>query len=66
MRAVLAKSEGRMSSLRTPYQVLNVTPDAEGVVIEAAYKALIKKYHPDHWVGDRRSLLQPDTRAARR
>ncbi|TMJ16159.1 MAG: J domain-containing protein [Alphaproteobacteria bacterium] len=41
-----------MSSLRTPYQVLNVTPDAEGVVIEAAYKALIKKYHPDHWVGD--------------
>jgi hypothetical protein len=41
-----------MSSLRTPYQVLNITPDAEAVVIEAAYKALIKKYHPDLWVGD--------------
>jgi len=41
-----------MPSLRTPYQILNLSPDAEPVVIEAAYRALIKKYHPDLWVGD--------------
>lgn len=33
---------------RSPYAVLNVSPEAEPVVIEAAYRALIKKYHPDH------------------
>lgn len=32
---------------RSLYDVLNVSPEAEPVVIEAAYKALIKKYHPD-------------------
>jgi hypothetical protein len=32
---------------RNPYAVLNVAPDAEPVVIEAAYRALMKKYHPD-------------------
>ena len=34
-----------------PYQVLNVSPDAEPEVIEAAYKVLMKKYHPDRHVG---------------
>jgi curved DNA-binding protein CbpA len=29
------------------YHVLNVLPDADPVVIEAAYKALMKRYHPD-------------------
>ena len=29
------------------YSILNVSPDADSVVIEAAYKALMKKYHPD-------------------
>ncbi|MFN3943526.1 MAG: J domain-containing protein [Allosphingosinicella sp.] len=29
------------------YDVLGVTPGAEEVVIEAAYRALMKKYHPD-------------------
>lgn len=37
-----------MSSTRNHYQILNVAPDAEAVVIEAAYRALMKKYHPDH------------------
>jgi curved DNA-binding protein CbpA len=32
---------------RTLYAVLNVAPDADPAVIEAAYKALMKKYHPD-------------------
>jgi curved DNA-binding protein CbpA len=36
-----------MPASRSPYDVLNVAPDAEGVVIEAAYRALMKKYHPD-------------------
>jgi curved DNA-binding protein CbpA len=36
-----------MAAPRTHYQTLNVSPDAEAVVIEAAYRALMKKYHPD-------------------
>ncbi|HEY0148462.1 MAG TPA: J domain-containing protein [Allosphingosinicella sp.] len=36
-----------MPAARTHYQILNVAPDAEPVVIEAAYRALMKKYHPD-------------------
>lgn len=39
-----------MPGLRSLYDVLNVAPEAEPVVVEAAYKALIKKYHPDHSV----------------
>ncbi|HEX5183727.1 MAG TPA: DnaJ domain-containing protein [Allosphingosinicella sp.] len=40
-----------MGSPRNPYAVLNVTLDAEPVVIEAAYRALMKKYHPDQGAG---------------
>ena len=29
------------------YTILNVAPDADPAVVEAAYKALMKKYHPD-------------------
>jgi curved DNA-binding protein CbpA len=36
-----------MPSARNHYDTLNVSPDAEAVVIEAAYRALMKKYHPD-------------------
>jgi curved DNA-binding protein CbpA len=32
--------------------VLNVSPDADPAVIEAAYKALMKKYHPDMVIGE--------------
>jgi curved DNA-binding protein CbpA len=39
-----------MAGLRSLYDVLNVAPDAEPIVVEAAYKALIKKYHPDQAV----------------
>jgi hypothetical protein len=35
---------------RSLYDVLNVSPQAEPVVIEAAYRALMKKYHPDQAV----------------
>jgi len=30
-----------------PYRVLQVTPDAEPEVIQAAYRALARKHHPD-------------------
>jgi curved DNA-binding protein CbpA len=36
-----------MLLVRDPYQVLQVTPDAEPEVIQAAYRALARKYHPD-------------------
>jgi curved DNA-binding protein CbpA len=36
-----------MAAPRTHYAILNVAPDAEPVVIDAAYRALMKKYHPD-------------------
>ena len=36
-----------MANSRTHYDILNVSKEAEPVVVEAAYKALIKKYHPD-------------------
>ena len=34
------------------YAVLGVLPDAEDVVITAAYRALAQRYHPDKWKGD--------------
>ncbi|HMC91782.1 MAG TPA: J domain-containing protein [Allosphingosinicella sp.] len=40
-----------MAAPRTHYEILNVAPDAELVVIEAAYRALMKKYHPDQGGG---------------
>jgi curved DNA-binding protein CbpA len=67
-----------MRSHNRLYTLLNVLPDADPVVIEAAYKALIKRHHPDihrHGtiVGDRtaaelnqayQTLRDPDRRAA--
>jgi curved DNA-binding protein CbpA len=40
-----------MATQRSLYEVLNVSPAAEPVVIEAAYRALMKKYHPDQGSG---------------
>ncbi len=37
---------------RDHYQTLGVSPDAEEVVITAAYRALAQRYHPDKWGGD--------------
>src|SRR4051794_36159270 len=36
-----------MAPARSFYDILNVSHEAETVVIEAAYRALMKKYHPD-------------------
>jgi curved DNA-binding protein CbpA len=40
-----------MAAVRTHYEILNVAPGAELVVIDAAYRALMKKYHPDQGGG---------------
>jgi curved DNA-binding protein CbpA len=34
------------------YVILGVLPDAEDVVIKAAYKALVQRYHPDRFKGN--------------
>ena len=44
------------------YVVLGVLPDAEDVVIKAAYRALAQRYHPDRWVGDAAEAHQRMTR----
>jgi hypothetical protein len=32
---------------QSPFEVLGISPDAEPEVIQAAYRALARKYHPD-------------------
>jgi curved DNA-binding protein CbpA len=39
-------------SVPDPYKVLQVDPEAEDEVIEAAYRRLARKYHPDVAAGD--------------
>jgi len=41
-----------MSYTKDYYQILGVTPSAEDIVIRAAYKALVQRYHPDRYQGD--------------
>ncbi len=40
-----------MSSFTDHYQVLGLSPQAEDVVIVAAYRALASRYHPDKFTG---------------
>lgn len=40
------------------YQALGVLPDAEQIVITAAYRALAGLYHPDRWKGDKDAATQ--------
>jgi hypothetical protein len=46
----------RGSTHSTYYDVLGVTPSAEPVAISAAYRALIKKYHPDRNAGNAEAI----------
>ena len=39
---------------KTYYEILGVLPDAEDIVIRAAYRSLSQKYHPDKWTGDKK------------
>jgi curved DNA-binding protein CbpA len=41
-----------MSTQKDHYNVLGVLPNAEHIVIVAAYRALASQYHPDRWKGD--------------
>lgn len=41
-----------MTTNKDHYQILGVMPDAERIVIVAAYRALASHYHPDRWKGD--------------
>jgi hypothetical protein len=38
---------GRGDNLKDPYKILQIDPDAETAVIEAAYRGLARCYHPD-------------------
>lgn len=40
------------------YELLQITPNASEEVIKAAYKALVKKYHPDNGAIDGKEKLQ--------
>jgi curved DNA-binding protein CbpA len=46
------------------YKVLQVDPDAEHEVIEAAYRRLAKKYHPDVYKGSDREIKLRDINVA--
>ena len=48
-----------MKELRDPYKVLQVDPEADRDVIQAAYRQLARKYHPD------RGHILPDDAAGR-
>ena len=41
-----------MDSSKDHYACLGVMPNAEQIVITAAYRALARQYHPDLWKGD--------------
>ena len=41
-----------MSESIDPYATLGVLPNAEFIVITAAYRALAQRYHPDKWPND--------------
>ena len=45
-----------MSTIRDPYRVLQVDPDAEPEVVRAAYRALALKYHPDVRTGSQERM----------
>jgi molecular chaperone DnaJ len=47
----------RSSSSRDPYQVLGVAASASAVEIKAAYRALVKRHHPDAG-GDEHRILE--------
>ena len=35
------------------YAILGIMPSAEDVVVQGAYRALARRYHPDVWAGDK-------------
>ena len=47
-----------MTSLRDPFAVLGIAPTAEPAVVDAAYRALARLYHPDVAGGDSTQRMQ--------
>jgi len=43
---------GFLSTDFDAYRTLQVLPDADDIVVEAAFRALARRYHPDNHVGD--------------
>ena len=37
--------------IRSPFEVLGVSPGCEPEVVDAAFRAMMKKYHPDRQLG---------------
>ena len=40
------------------YEILEISPNASDEVIEKAYKALAKRYHPDSWPADQKKFAE--------
>ena len=38
--------------MKNPYEILGISPSASDDEVKAAYKKLVKKYHPD-WLADK-------------
>lgn len=51
--------------MRSYYDILGVTPEAEDIVIQGAYRALMKRYHPDVASGDPEARVKEITEAYR-
>lgn len=46
-----------MAEIVDPYELLHVHPTAERKVIQAAYRSLARKYHPDHFLGSQQRMV---------
>ncbi|MHB8793664.1 MAG: J domain-containing protein [Thermoleophilia bacterium] len=50
----IEKPRANPESLKDYYRILEVHPEASAEVIERAYKALVRKYHPDSYPPEQR------------
>jgi curved DNA-binding protein CbpA len=48
--------------MKNYYEILEVNKKASQEVIEKAYRVLVKKYHPDLYVGEKRSYAEQKTK----